>query len=447
MIALILTATVLSGANTPAQPQDGDLIVPVIRNSKDVLALDLSRGLWSTLFSHTAATPNERLCCVRMARDNTSVIVGTGPIVGWQPPASLLSVDVHLRAATTLLTMRNSAIFGFELDADGWIVGGYAQGAGNYVWFLDDITSPGSFVLTTLAAFPQSGGNGLLTDLTIARGQPLSSKGPYVLSMQNTQLNAFVPRLLRATRTGVITTIIATSVSTLFSPLNALNAVEVDPVSGDFLTCDFGGHVCRVKADGSSVTTLYSVPPMPMKFDDARFTQDGLVWVALSAAPPRLFKMDMTGAVITMHVVPTQSSALEYVKGIEIYGSRKITCAQRSTNVSVRLKSQRTGDANRPYFLACSFNRRPPAPCKCLRFPGGDYLFLDYNDPLFWTSFLGLAPHVFQNFQGTTDAFGAATATINVRPQIPAWNITIFVAGVILNPGGPTVTNTHWFAL
>jgi hypothetical protein len=61
-----------------------------------------------------------------------------------------------------------------------------------------------------------------------------------------------------------------------------------------------------------------------------------------------------------------------------------------------------------------------------VRFPSSDYLFLDYtsNDPLFWWSASGQSPLLFQNFRGTTD-----------------------VAGVILNPAGPTVTNTHWFVL
>jgi hypothetical protein len=92
-----------------------------------------------------------------------------------------------------------------------------------------------------------------------------------------------------------------------------------------------------------------------------------------------------------------------------------------------------------------AFNRRPPAPATCVRFASGEYLLLDYTDPLFLTTVLNLAPHVFQNFQGMTNASAAATATVNVRNR--NLNLTIFVAGVILNPAGPTVTNTHWFVL
>jgi hypothetical protein len=133
--------------------------------------------------------------------------------------------------------------------------------------------------------------------------------------------------------------------------------------------------------------------------------------------------------------------------GLEIYGSRKLVCNQQSKKVTVQLKSHRPGDRGQPYVLACSFNRRPPAPLPCLPFPGRELLFLDHTDPLFWTSASGLAPHVFQNFQGTTDATGAATAMVNVRAPIPPLNITVFVAGVIVNPTGVTVTNTHWFVL
>jgi len=113
------------------------------------------------------------------------------------------------------------------------------------------------------------------------------------------------------------------------------------------------------------------------------------------------------------------------------------------TSVRVRLQSRRPGDGAKPYLLACSLQRRPS-----LALPNGEVLNLA-PDALFTVSALGIAPAIFDGFQGVTDGLGNATAHVHIPAGLPPnLQITIFVAGVIVGPSGlSTVTNTHWFVL
>ena len=96
------------------------------------------------------------------------------------------------------------------------------------------------------------------------------------------------------------------------------------------------------------------------------------------------------------------------------------------------------------YALAASLARRPGIG----PFPNGEYLNLDATDPLFYLSAVGALPSVFQNFQGTLDPLGNASAQVNIPALPPNLGITVFVAGIIYDPTAIIqVTNTHWFVL
>jgi len=84
-----------------------------------------------------------------------------------------------------------------------------------------------------------------------------------------------------------------------------------------------------------------------------------------------------------------------------------------------------------------------------MKFPNGEWLDLDVTHPLFITSALGWAPGTFQDFQGTLDSKGNASAQVNIPPGLPKMNdMAIFVAGVIYRGTNILeVTNTHWFVL
>ena len=139
--------------------------------------------------------------------------------------------------------------------------------------------------------------------------------------------------------------------------------------------------------------------------------------------------------------------ARTFAAGLEIYGSRTLVCNQPVATpgtVTITVQSRMLGAGGQGYALAASFARRPG-----LRMPNGEWLHLDGTGPLFLMSALNLLPPaIFPKFRGTLNAFGNATATVNIPPSLLGLGIPIFVAGVIYNPTGVTqVTNTHWFVL
>ena len=113
-----------------------------------------------------------------------------------------------------------------------------------------------------------------------------------------------------------------------------------------------------------------------------------------------------------------------------------------SAVISATLRLNQAGGAD--YYLAASTARRPG-----LQFANGEWLDLNVTDPLFHLTARNLAPAIFAGFQGQLDAFGDATATVNIPSGLPKQNdLAIFVAGVIVQKGQVIqVTNSHWFTL
>jgi hypothetical protein len=231
-------------------------------------------------------------------------------------------------------------------------------------------------------------------------------------------------------------------------------SVELNSLTGDFMVCghDFlkGFQLARMDRSGI-MTTLTTIPGMAPKITMAtKITQDEQIWVvgtqSLQTAKPVVLKYDLTrNAVVTLLQVPIPANSV--ASGVEVYGSRRLVCEQAPLipkTVMTHLQSKKSGDGNKSYILACSFNRRPG-----VLFPHGEYLHLDVTDQLFFKSALGLAPSIFQNFHGVTDSKGNALARVNIPTTLPPnLGITVFVAGVIYDKGGVrTVTNTHWFVL
>ena len=255
---------------------------------------------------------------------------------------------------------------------------------------------------------------------------------PYVIAEDHISTGG---ALLRAGR-GV-------ALGTIVRGLDRVTALELDPATGNYLVCE-NGKASILKKDGTTVATIAVSGGKA-----ARVNQDGTAWIAthwLATRSSGVARIDLVRRVVTT-IVPAPWSY-----GVEVYGSRKVVCngtGKPGTSVKVNLQSRKSGDKGESYALACSFNRRPPSPSKCLKFPNGEYLFLDFSDPLFWTSLHGLVPDVFQNFRGKTDKNGNATAQVNIPSTLPPnLRVTIFVAGVIFDATGVrTVTNTHWFVL
>jgi len=385
--------------------KEGDLILTLQLPSL-TLALDPTNGASTTL---AIALGNQPMSYVSMAANNTDIMVSaSGAIYRMSPSGQLITA-----AASSAINPR-----GIELDHDGkWIFPSF-QVSNSSLWAMDDATG----ALSTLHLVPAGDHD---TEMAIDRdpGAP-----PYVIA-------AYSDHLMASDRTGRLGTIASL-------PFWTIHGVELHPASGDYLTTALGAPSVGLVSKTGVVRTLSHSIPQPSA---ARFAQDGTAWVTGNGQPPRMYRIDMQGVIITS-VPIAGASASQRIVGVEVYGSRRLVCngtGLPGTSVRVRLQSRRPGDGGMAYLLACSFQRRPS-----LRLPNGEVLHLAF-DPLFNVSALGRAPAIFQNFLGVTDGLGNATATVHLPASLPPnLGITIFVAGVIVGPTGVrTVTNTHWFVL
>ncbi len=318
---------------------------------------------------------------------------------------------------------------GYELDHDGrWVLSvnsPHTYPRKNYILGVDHSTG----VITTFTQFNTNPG---FNEITIDR-DPGSHPGgdlPYVIVTWSPAW------MLRANRLGTMTTL------AMAPGIQGFYAVEVHPRSGDYIV---GGSTGLLRVDKmGAMNTLY-YPSIP---NAIKITQDDFAWVVHVTAPPAhsILKYDLSQkAVVTMFSSGVPQG--QGITGIEVYGSRSLVCRQAPTApgvVTVNVQSRDSLAAGASYILAASPARRPG-----MKFPNGEWLDLDVTHPLFITSALGWAPGTFQDFQGTLDSKGNASAQVNIPPGLPKMNdMAIFVAGVIYRGTNILeVTNTHWFVL
>jgi len=406
-------------ASLGAQPSDGDLIVSQggALGGGFTAAVKMD-GRFTTV---GPLVPGRFHNWVRMAEDNTDLVISLVDSSGAFVLGEMARVDPAGKL-TTLRMLHTTFVQGFDLDGDGmWILYGPTGTFG--------LDANNGYALTTFfQGYPSPPGNDGLIDRDPGGAQ-------YVVGLFVQNISFSIPKLMTGDRRGNLTTLF----SSKGDPLLRFSCAELWAETGYYFTCDSNAPECHlVRKDGSLATSI-SVPGA----NAARVNLDGTAWVA---AGNLLTRVDLrSGAVVSL--VTVRSSAPFAATGVEVYGSRKLTCTgsgQPGTAVGVRLSSRNPADANRAYVLACSLSRRP-----ALRFGIGDRLTLA-PDPLFVLSASGRAPTIFRNFSGTTDAFGNAAATVNIPAAMPsALNLAVFCGGVILDRRGAvqTVTNVHWFVL
>jgi len=387
------------------------------------IVLNPVTGSWTTL---AASPPPYHHDFVRMAENNRDVMFAAVDASS-RARAHLI---IFSQGQQTTLGVFPAITSGYELDHDSWVVSGFSNSSG-YVWRLS-----GNQVTTLVKTPTLEYCNEILIDRD-------PGAAPYIIAVAQNNMNIVTPRLFAVGRNGTVTTIYAG----MGSPLEGLMGLELANLTGDYMTCGglgpSNGNVSRVSKKGA-VTILQQAIQAT---NGLRFNQDGTFWVLSEPyMTASVYKLSEAGAVLT--IVPITGFNTDGATGIEVYGSRKLVCNQQGKTVNIRLKSHRPGDANQPYVLACSFNRRPPSG-KCYQFSNGEYLYLDNSCQLFLSTVLYPMPSIFQGFQGVLDAKGVANAQVNIPANFPNLGITIFVAGVIYSPqlGVQTVTNTHWFVL
>jgi hypothetical protein len=352
---------------------------------------------------------------------------------------------------STILRMAGgygSSIRSFELDYDDtWIVcGSNGLSSLNCLWSVQSPTATPA--MTSLFSYP--GWDNLrryLNELVIDRDP--SANAPYVLAMNHTVTTMQTDKLYGADRTGIRTTL----VSGIGQPLLYLRCIELDPRTGDYLTCtrQTGNHaLCVVKKNGR-INTLATAVIQP---DALKIMQDGTAWVVEDTmSKPRILRVDATtGVVFTLHQLPPYNvTQVTGYQCVEVYGSRRLVCnlpspSTSTIQISVQCRSPFVAPGTTQYALAASFFRRPG-----VRMANGEWLNLNVaSDPLFYATALNLLPGVFVNFRGVLGQGGVNQQPISVNIPAPVGGsgITVFVAGVIYNAGFIVqVTNSHWFVM
>jgi len=443
ILTVLLSGIVVTGV--AAQPKDGDLILTYPTNGTwpgGVLVVDPNTAKTTTLTSMAAGgqTP-----WVRMAENNRDLLV-----CKHESSRSAFVQVTPGGAQTTILRTPNGVwVRSFELDHDNtWMVCGVHQPTSlNCLWSLQG--GAATPAMTSLFQYP--GWHNFyhyLNELVIDRDP--SAKAPYVLAMNHTLTTMQTDKLYGADRTGVRTTL----VSGIGQPLLYLRCIELNPCTGDYLTCtrQSGNHaLCVVSKDGRRINTLATAVIQP---DALKIMQDGTAWVVEDRmSTPRILRVDATtGAVFTLHQLPpgnvTQVTGLQC---IEVYGSRRLVCNLPSSStstvqISVQCRSPFVAPGITQYALAASFSRRPG-----VRMPNGEFLNLNVvSDPLFHATALNLLPGVFVNFRGVLGPGGVnqQPISVNIPAPVRGSGVTVFVAGVIYNAGFVVqVTNSHGFVV
>lgn len=427
MLVITLITLVMGTVPLTAQPADGDLIISGTAANREAILVNRSNQSWSTLFrtmlnqTNTTLGPLSTLYTVRHVRmgalnkdlvfgitKRVSIPTQSGPT--WIQTGGLDSFSVSSNVLSPLAGNVGGMPV-FQLDGDRtWLVAGS-----------DEAFAPFQGLSRTTRLLAAGGrtfySRTTISDvLTCAAIDRDPGSTPFVVGGFR--------GLFKASESGLIGTLTTASIT----------AVDVDPVSGHYLVLLPQGAVHLRDKQGAILYTILATSGLGLCVNN-----DRTAWITASGGA---FKVDLaTGSVTTMFSGPTGP-------GIAVYGSRRLACAglgRPGATVSVRLQSRKPNDAGKPYVLACSLARRPG-----LSLSSGAWLNLDITDPMFFLTAMNRAPTIFKNFRGTTNVAGNAFASVNIPSSFPSnTNLTVFVAGVILDPTGAiqTVTNTHWFRI
>lgn len=420
-----------------AQPQDGDVVLTFAHDYNSLF--DQGRVMYFNPANPTVlatlavnSLPSYFHNGVRMAPGNLDLVVCE------QREDFLASQLVQITPTGVRSTIVQLAhdLEGFELDGDDtWIAAGSTA-----LFGVDHTTGQVTSFFTAPTTL-------FLSDLAIVR----ENIYPYAVG-NFTVSSLLAPKVLGASRAGLLGTLVATT----GNPLAQLSSLETDPRRGDLITTDFDGppwepngtEVSRVTLNGqvSSLHALWGA-------NAARIDQSDTAWVvgfigSVSSLENAVVRLDLaTRTVLTIHQFPQVPASQWSISGIEIYGSRVLTCngvGGPQATIQVNVHSQHVAAPGASYVIACSTARRPN-----IVMPNGEWLLLDVTSPLFLLTAQNQVPTVFRRFVGTLDGAGGAQAEIRLPGGIPNnLGVTIFCAAVIYDATGVIqVSNTHWFEL
>jgi len=433
ILVLAFAVIAVTAENAMGQPKDGDLVFTITESrpyqndtSYAAYLAPSKPGTMSSLGSIFYRPYH--LFGVRMAPDNTDLVIGVWSDTHVQPSPSLMELSPGGQASWVCPNGLPGAPEDFELDHDGtWTVSmnawlstvvsmlaGVDHGSGSLVGYLAKLAPPHSF---GQLAIDREWHAGLYC---------LQSGGDFMW----------------VDRQGTVTSFGRSAI-----PGSLAATTDLHGRTGDYLAytwAPWGNYLCRLSKAGKP-TLISSLSGLGCwRSAGVRILQDDTAWIGAA----NLLRFDLsTNTVMTLVTISTSWGA--FATGVEVYGCRRLVCHQppsASSVVAVNVQSRNPAAAGASYILAASPGRRPG-----LKLPNGERLDLDVTHPLFLLTAQNLAPQMFVGFRGVLDQNGnnSKPIRVNIPPGLPKLGgMAIFVAGVIHKAGQVIqVTNSHWFVL
>lgn len=425
--------TVLVAASLGAQGPQPKLILAGLANGaidSRLERFDPSTGLFQTVFRDQLG----QFVDVSMDRANT------GFHVAFHGPSQYRISGVHaLRTAGTQATLASTAVSGgarvlcSELTTENvWVMGTEVeQGAGR----LQGLTGGGAPSFLDIESF--AGGAVRRVRVDHARGIPILAIND--ASGRLVSFDAF-----------------RQSQRTLASGLGRIVDFEQDPYGDVYVvaTADPAAPIVAVDCSGATPTvTRFPLPasrfPTGLNVESIALIDRGELancdlWIAANG---RLVKFEWDG-VRRRLVVPLMPVSFPLpvggaVNAMIVEGGRN-GLLMRGTHPNGWTLTMRLGPpaANLRYVLAGSFGTGPAIPVTPRR------MINLRPDPLFFVTASGQFPSIFQDFQGDVGPEGDVTGKVSPPRAVrtAAAGLTVFFAGVVLDPGVPggvrTTTNT-----
>ena len=366
---------------------------------------------------------------IAMAEDNANLVVSqtdancTTSNLVWFTPQGI---------ATTMVGGISGEVTALELDGDNtWVVSSDSGG----VLGVNRNANP---TVTTFMV-PRST-NDDYQGVTIVRDGGIT----YAVanSLENNPLG---PKIFTADRNGLVTTLIQGN-----PVLDELFELKYIPTTGMIMATSGGGKwdVARITLSGtvSSFTRFNDAEGIHPMLDNTAY----VIGQHPEHVTNTITKYDLTtrAALVSYPLPSNLGPQLWECYGITTYGSRILCCNGQGgpgQRIAVNIQSHRPGTAGKYYQLACALSRQPG-----LKMTNDEWLMLNPSDPLFVVTATNQAGPITQDFAGTLDATGHASAAIQLPAAFPKnLNLTVFCAGIIYDTthGVIQVTNAHWFEL
>jgi len=429
-ICCILPLIALAPSLAPAQVNDGDYVLCENDTNAGVMIHNVYRiervsGAVTSIHTvppSTTVLPN----WITMARDNLRMMVSFSNITTLASPHGLTYLD-RTGAVTSTVTTNWSAHNTRVRDNGQLLWNSIAIGGGPPVTNTVTATNDAAGALTTLVS-------GFPATATIVNGCEIEDSGLFAVAAQGTPPAGY----------NSICSLSGTVITT-FSGYGLYNTVDYNDHDGNIYGTEFGlpgnaaafgGTLWRTSPSGTITSVAGGLAYDRMNAIEVMQTGQLLV-----GSRHNLFEMDTAGNIT--RTLTYQVDRLHAVTGATVYGSNRLQLDTSGGTapgavIGVRVSVRHADAPGQTYVLAPSLYMRPTT-----LLPNGELLDL-FPDSLTLVAMTGLFSSVFQNFVGTLDGSGNASASIRLPTNLQAGTqLRLFIAGVVLRPNGSVVAVTE----